>query len=126
MPGKFIHIYFAHIKVLMSPPVKDDPSSCRFSSVEEGSSQSEEASTRFTASPTQARLFHIKDEHDLAKAVKLDDTPVLVHVWNQKVFHGPPMPTRSKALAVAREGFIRHYRRRLLRDGGGFLRKNSR
>ena len=50
LSGKFIHIDFARIKELMYPPVWDDPSSCTFSSVEEGSDQSEEASTQFTVS----------------------------------------------------------------------------
>ena len=27
LPGKFIHVDFAHIKELMSPPLRDDPSS---------------------------------------------------------------------------------------------------
>ena len=99
LPGKFIHIDFTHIKGLMSPPEKDDLSSCSFSSAEEGNSEPlSESSARFTTAPTQARLDHIKE-----------DAPVPMHVWDRKVFHGPPTPIQAKALAVAREGLLRHY-----------------
>jgi len=74
-----------------------------------------ELSVRFTTSPTQARLDQIKAEHDLAKAVKSDDTPVPVHVWDRKVFYGHPTLVQAKALAVAREGLLRCYRRHLLK-----------
>jgi hypothetical protein len=122
LPGKFIHIDFAQIKGLMSSPEKDDLSSCSFSSAEEGNSKPlSESSARFTAAPTQARLDHIKEEHDLAKAVKSDDAPVPMYVWDRKVFHGPPTPIQAKALAVAREGLLWHYRQRLLRDVRVFL-----
>ena len=124
LPGKFIHIDFAHIKGLMSPPEKVDLASCSFSSAKASDSASlSESSDRFTTAATQARLNHIKEEHDLAKAVKSDDAPVPMHVWDRKVFHGPPTPLQAKALTVAREGLLRHYRRHLLRDVRVFLQK---
>ena len=46
----------------------------------------------YTTLPSQSRLDHIKKEHNLAKAEKADDTEVPVHLWDEKVFFGPPPP----------------------------------
>ena len=55
--------------------------------------------------------------------MKSDDAPVPMHVWDRKVFHGPPTPIQANALAVACEGLLQNYQRRLLRDVRVFLRK---
>ncbi len=42
-------------------------------------------------SPSEWELFaKLKQEHDLAKAVKLDDAEVPVDLWDQAVCRAPP------------------------------------
>ena len=117
LPSQFIHVDFGHIKELSGPQpdISPDPSlSFEY--------QTEKSNALFTTAPTQAKLDHIKEEHDLAKAVKSDDAPVPVHIWDRKVFRGPPTVEQTRALECARGALMRHYRRRLLNDGIAFLR----
>jgi len=70
----------------------------------------------------QLKLDNIKKEHNLAKAVKSDDAEVPVHLWNEKVFFGPPTPDQSGTAPFLHSRLIRHYRRWLLKDCMLYLR----
>ena len=47
----------------------------------------------------------LKQEHNLAKAVKLDDAEVPQELWNQAVCRAPPSEVKTKALTTIR-GFM--------------------
>ena len=88
------------------------------------------------AEPSNAVLRRIREEHDLAKAVKADDAEVPVHLWDDCICQGPtgisrpsagwvygaPNNTHRSSLAMLRNLMMRVYRRRLLKDCLTFLR----
>lgn len=76
-----------------------------------------------TASPSLGKLKRIKQEHDLAKAVKADDAEVPVHLWDEIVCRGKPSNNQVKALFNLRKLMLHRYRRSLLSDCLAYLRK---
>ncbi len=63
----------------------------------------------------------LKQEHDLAKAVKSDDAEVNVELWDQAVCKGPPSDAERKALATIHGYMLRRYQRRLWLDARKYL-----
>ena len=87
---------FAHIQELRHPLKSNSSTSeCKGSvaarrpGANSRASSFEPSTTGPLASPTAARLDHIKEEHDLAKAVKPDDAKVPVHLWDERIIEGP-------------------------------------
>ena len=67
-------------------------------------SPSEPAQESITSSPSGRELFaKLKQEHDLAKAVKLDDAEVPVDLWDQAMCRAPPSEVEKKALTVMQD-----------------------
>jgi hypothetical protein len=60
-------------------------------------------------------LGKAQKEHDLAKAVKADNTEVPVHLWDEEVCRGPPTMEARKALDILRCFCLRIYCRHLWR-----------
>ena len=55
----------------------------------------------------------LKQEHDLAKAVKSDDAKVPQDLWDQAVCRAPPSEVEKKALTNIRGCELVQYQRRL-------------
>ena len=65
---------------------------------------SEPAHESITPSPSEWELFaKLKQENDLAKAVKSDNAEVPVDLWDQAVCRAPPSEVEKKALTVVRD-----------------------
>ncbi len=64
---------------------------------------------------------HLKEEYDVAKAVKADDVAVSVHLWDKAVCRGPLSPDEKKGLTIMRDLLLRKYRLHLWRDARQFL-----
>ena len=60
-----------------------------------------------------AILKRVKEEHDIAKAVKADDAEVPVHLWDCAVMGREAVESEAKALATLRQFLMRVYCRRL-------------
>jgi len=58
----------------------------------------------------------VQQQHELAKAVKVDDADVPVHIWDAAVFKRRPSEEEQQALNIIRDGVMRFYRRRLWRE----------
>jgi hypothetical protein len=58
----------------------------------------------------------IKEQHDLAKAVKADDAVVPVHLWDVRILRRAASSQEAGALERIRQFGMRVYRRRLLTD----------
>jgi hypothetical protein len=52
----------------------------------------------------------------MAKAVKVDDAAVPVHLWDKAVFRGPPSLVEKKALMTMQDRVLRKYQLRLWGD----------
>ena len=64
-------------------------------------SRSEPSHESITPSSSEPELFaKLKQEHDLAKAVKSDDAEVPVDLWDQAVCRAPPSEVEKKALTI--------------------------
>ena len=75
-----------------------------------------------TPSSSEPELFaKLKQEHDLAKAVKLDDAEVPVDLWDLAVCRGPPSEVEKKALTVLRDFMLLRYRQQLWLDARKYL-----
>ena len=75
-----------------------------------------------TLSSSEPELFaKLKQEHDLAKAVKLDDAEVPVDLWDLAVCRGPPSEVEKKALTVLRDFMLLRYRQQLWLDARKYL-----
>jgi hypothetical protein len=75
-----------------------------------------------TPSPSERELFaKLKQEHDLAKAVKSDNTEVPVDLWDQAVCRAPPSEVEKKALTVMRDFMLVRYQRRLWLDARKYI-----
>ncbi len=62
-------------------------------------------------------LFNkLKEEHDIAKAVKSDNAKVPVHLWDEGVVRGEPMEREKEALTTMQLFWLPVYRKGLLRD----------
>jgi hypothetical protein len=83
------------------------------SSIKQGS---EEVKSKEKMWPVQ-----IKREHDLAKAVKSDDTEVPLHKWDEAICGEPPSKKQQKVVQVMRKFMLHVYCQWLLRDIHGFL-----
>ena len=79
-----------------------------------------EASTpdRFAAAPSTSpepivsSIFEkLKQEHDLAKAVKSDNAEVPVELWDQAVCKGPPSSDKKVALTTLSGYVLSRYQR---------------
>ena len=69
-----------------------------------------------------AELYdHIKEEYDVVKAVKVDDTAILVHLWDKAVCRGPPSLDEKKGLTIMQDLLLRKYHLHLWRDARQFL-----
>ena len=53
--------------------------------------------------PERDLFAKLKQEHDLAKAVKSDNAEVPVDLWDQAVCRAPPSEVEKKALTVMRD-----------------------
>ena len=85
-------------------------------------SLSEPVHEHINQSPLERELFaKLKQEHDLAKAVKSDDAEVPVDLWDQAVCRSPPSEVEKKALTVMRDFMLAQYRRRLWLDARKYL-----
>jgi hypothetical protein len=72
--------------------------------------------------PSPLALFaKLKQEHDLAKAVKSDDAEVHIDLWDQAVCKGPPSDAEKMALTTIRGYMLRRYQQRLWLDAGKYL-----
>jgi hypothetical protein len=90
-----------------------------------------EASTpdRFAAAPSTSpepivsSIFEkLKQEHDLAKAVKSDNAEVPVELWDQAVCKGPPSSDKKAALTTLRAYILSRYQRWLWLEAWAYLR----
>jgi hypothetical protein len=63
-----------------------------------------------------ALLKRVKEEHDVAKAVKSDDAEVPVHLWDCAVFGREPSEEEGKALALLRQRLMVVYQYWLWRE----------
>jgi hypothetical protein len=71
------------------------------------------------------RLYRIKREHNLAKAVKSDDAAVNVRVWDEAIFRDCPLSEQLEMAATWLRGkCLLKYRRGLVRDIGHFLARS--
>jgi hypothetical protein len=60
--------------------------------------------------PSNLALFaKLKMEHDLAMAVKSDDAEVLIYLWDQAVWKGPPSEAEKAALVTLRWCMLGRY-----------------
>jgi len=85
-------------------------------------SPSEPSHESITPSSSERELFaKLKQEHDLAKAVKSDDAEVPVDLWDQAVCRAPPSEVEKKALTSLRDFVLLRYRRRLWLDARKYL-----
>ena len=75
-----------------------------------------------TPNSSDPELFSkLKQEHDLAKAVKSDDAEVPVDLWDQAVCRAPPSEVKKNALNVLRDFMLLRYRRQLWMDARKYL-----
>jgi hypothetical protein len=58
----------------------------------------------------------LKEEHDIAKAVKSDNAKVPVHLWDEGVVGWEPTEQEKEALTMMRLFCLHVYRKGLLRD----------
>jgi hypothetical protein len=58
----------------------------------------------------------LKQEHNMAKAVKVDEAAVPVHLWDKVSFRGPPSLVEKKALMTMQDRVLRKYRLHLWGD----------
>jgi hypothetical protein len=85
-------------------------------------SLSEPVHEHINQSLLERELFaKLKQEHDLAKAVKSDDAEVPVDLWNQAVCRSTPSEVEQKALTVMRDFMLAQYHRRLWLDARKYL-----
>ena len=101
----------------------DPPLTCLSPSSQSDSPSSDDSvcSDEASVSSSRDRLDIVKEEHDLAKAVKSDDAEVPTHMWDSRVCRGAPTSKQEAKLAVMRDFFMCIYRRRLWRDCRKFL-----
>jgi hypothetical protein len=72
--------------------------------------------------PSPLALFaKLKQEHNLAKAVKSDNVEVHVDLWDQAVCKGPPLDAKRKALATIHGYIMRRYQQCLWLDARKYL-----
>jgi hypothetical protein len=70
----------------------------------------------------ESNLFvKLKKEHNLAKAVKLDDAKVDIHSWGCRVCRGEPTGEQVRALNKLRKFSLRRYRIGMWRDVRGYM-----
>jgi hypothetical protein len=65
----------------------------------------------------------LKQEHDLAKAVKSDNAEVPVHIWNNGICHRLLLEKERHAIKALQSFFLKIYRRWLVKDVVGFLQE---
>ena len=58
----------------------------------------------------------------MAKAVKSDDAPIPVHLFDEQVFRGPPTPEQSKSLVAIRMFMMKLYKQRLYLECLAFIK----
>jgi len=71
--------------------------------------------------PERDLFAKLKQEHNLAKAVKSDNAEVPVDLWDQAVCRAPPSEVEKKALTVVRDFMLAGYRRRFWLDARKYL-----
>jgi hypothetical protein len=64
----------------------------------------------------QEIMLRVQQQHKLAKAVKLDDAEVPIHIWDAAVFKRQPSEEERQALNSIRQGMMGFYRQRLWRE----------
>ena len=102
-----------HDSITPSPSERDDPTTL---------SLLEPVHEPINQSPSERELFaKLKQEHDLAKAVKSDDAEVPVDLWDQAVCRAPPSEVEKKALTVMRDFMLVRYQRRLWLDARKYI-----
>jgi hypothetical protein len=67
------------------------------------------------------RLKRLKQEHNLAKAVKSDNVEVPIHIWNNPICGGMPTAQETQVIGWVHCRILTMYRRWLLRDVLNFL-----
>ncbi len=81
--------------------------------------------SRESVEPSPLALFaKLKQEHDLAKAVKLDDVEVHVDLWDQAVCKGPPSDGKNKALTTLQGYMLGSYQWHLWLDARKYLQSS--
>jgi hypothetical protein len=84
--------------------------------------QATEPLPREPVEPSPLALFaKLKQEHNLAKAVKSDNVEVHVDLWDQAVCKGPPLDAKRKALATIHGYIMRRYQQCLWLDARKYL-----
>jgi hypothetical protein len=72
--------------------------------------QATEPLPREPVEPSPLALFaKLKQEHNLAKAIKSDNTEVHVDLWDLAVCKGSPLDDKRKALATICRYMLRRY-----------------
>ncbi len=66
-------------------------------------------------------MLKLKEEHNFAKAVRLDDAEVPTTWWDEAVCWGPPTEVHQKALTVMRDWCLQVYRRWLWKEVRHYL-----
>ncbi len=66
-------------------------------------------------------LNKLKEEHDMAKAVKSDDARVPVHLWGERVVGRELTEEEKEALHTIKLFCLREYRKRLWCDARAHL-----
>jgi hypothetical protein len=74
-------------------------------------------------SEEESHLLKLKQEHDLAKAVKYDNAEVPVHIWNDAICCGPPSEKERHAIKALQSFFLKIYRGGLVKDMVRFLQE---
>ncbi len=77
----------------------------------DGTGEQEENNRKMALNQDQELFKAIKKAHDLAKAVKSDDSEVPKHLWDVAVCRGPPSLEQAKALSTLRVFMLRIYRK---------------
>jgi hypothetical protein len=73
--------------------------------------------SRVSTKSDKTTLFvDLKKEHNLAKAVKLDDAKVAVHIWDRGVCRADPTEKQAQALVKLCKFGLRVYQKRLWRE----------
>jgi hypothetical protein len=76
----------------------------------------------YKAVPPSELCDSIKQEYDVAKAIKANDAAVPVHLWDEAIFRGLLSLVEKKVLMTLRDCVLRKYWLQLWRDVGRFLR----
>jgi hypothetical protein len=107
-------------------PFGNSPDAQTWTRWEAETNQLTEPLSQESVEPSPLALFaKLKQEHDLAKAVKLDNAEVHEDLWDQAVCKGPPLDGEKKALATL-QGYIMlgRYQLRMWLDARKYLQSS--